>query len=164
MPSIFPYAISRQIISSTVFFRSKIGHISQPNAPTRRELCINRGGLHDDDNNQTRHHQRQRHKRDNQHSPAARRELAPQNPPLACVVPVVAQEQHQDADRQERRSKRLPDMAQSLEVIALVPPSTRDAGVEPEQLRDCDSYGGKGQRGTEPREEGPLWSSRQRLL
>ena len=62
---------------------------------------------------------------------------------LALQIAVVAQKQNQDADGQERRAERSPDVVQRVVGVAI---RIRQRRVEPEELRYRDAYGRKGQR------------------
>jgi hypothetical protein len=66
--------------------------------------------LHDDNDNERRHHQRKGHQRHDENGTATRRKLALQDPLLALVVAVVAQEQDEHADAQKSGAQRTADV------------------------------------------------------
>ena len=61
--------------------------------PPSQRITLNR-----ENNYQRRHRHRKRYKRHNHNRPPAGRELALDDPVLALQVPVVAQQQNQNAD------------------------------------------------------------------
>jgi len=110
--------------------------------------------LHDNHNNKRRHGDRKSDKGNQHDRPSAGREFALHDPVLALEVSVVAQEQDQDADGEERRAERPAEMLQRV-VCAVARP--RQGRVEPEELGNGDSYGGEGQGSPEPGEECAFW-------
>jgi hypothetical protein len=58
---------------------------------------------------------------------------------LSLQIPVIAQEQDQYADAQERRAQRSAQVLQRLVVGGAL-----ERGVEAEELRDGDAYGREG--------------------
>ena len=113
-------------------------------------LC--HGWLHNDDNNQRGNHQPKGHKRHNQDGPPAGGELALDDPLLARVVAVISQEQHEDADGEERGAERLAYVSERVEVRVIVAGigRVRDGCVEAEELRYGDTDRSECERGPEP--------------
>lgn len=58
--------------------------------------------MHNDNHDQAGYHDRQRDESDTDNGTPARRELARNDPALGMEVPMVAQEEDDDADAQER--------------------------------------------------------------
>ena len=87
--------------------------------------------MHDNDDNQGYHHQNQRYQRHQDDGSAARGELAQDYVLLRLEVPVVAEEEDQDADAEEDGAQGLSQVAQCVLACA-VRRAVRDGRVEPE--------------------------------
>lgn len=120
----------------------------RPRLPSLVRLI--RGRLHDNDDDKRSHRETERQEGHQHDRPPTSRKLALLEPVLALEIPVVAQEEDQDADCQERRAQRLPHRHQRRVRGA---GRSRQERVEPEELRNGDTYGCEPQRGPEPGEE-----------
>ena len=103
--------------------------------PPSQRIALNR-----ENDYQRRHGHGKGYKRHNHDGPPAGGELAPDHPVLALQVPVVAQQQDQDADGQKGGAERLAQVPQRLGLLRIV----RQRRVEPEQLGDGDPDRGEG--------------------
>lgn len=89
--------------------------------------------MHHHNNHQARNRQRKRQERHQQNHAAAGGELALHDPPLAFGEAAVPQEQHQDADAEERGAQGLAELAERVRVVVRF--VLREGRVEAEELR-----------------------------
>lgn len=108
-------------------------------------------GNHDDEGG---HHDGKGDKGDDGDGAAAGRELALHDPVLGLEVALVAEEEGEDADAEERGAQGLAHLAQRLRVLCGVDARVAvEGGVEPEELRYRDADRGEAERCSEPGEE-----------